>query len=157
MGDVGSCYVRVIGAVRWSLLEAKISRVVECRSVCNSVVVEVGVGSLVAYRSSERSLLRFNCVLVLRTEWTNGEMLAKVCQALVCTRSSERTGKAKGFVVPLAVRASWRRWLLLCRVKAERAYRDRSYGFCRTKALRTYQAVAMTLPCQSCTDVSGGR
>ena len=30
---------------------------------CESVVVEVGVGSLVAYRSSERGLLRLNRVL----------------------------------------------------------------------------------------------
>ena len=68
MGDVGSWYVQVVGAVGCALLEAEISRVVECRSICNSVEVEVGVGSLVAYGSNERSLLRLNRVLVLRTE-----------------------------------------------------------------------------------------
>ena len=53
---------------RWAISVAEISRVVECRSVCNSTVVEVGAGSLVAYGSSERSLLRLNRVLALRTE-----------------------------------------------------------------------------------------
>ena len=68
MNDVSSWYVRVVGVVGRSLLGAEINRVVECRSVYNSVVVEVGAGSLVAYRSSERGLLRLNRVLVLRTE-----------------------------------------------------------------------------------------
>ena len=95
MGDVGSWYVRVVGAVGWSLLEAEISRVVECRSVCSSVVVEVGAGSLVAYWSSERGLLRLNRGLVMQTEWTNDEMVAKVCQALAYTQSSERIDEAR--------------------------------------------------------------
>ena len=82
MDDVGCWYVRVVGVVGGSLLEAEISRVVQCRSVCNSVVVKVSAGSLVVYRSGERGLLRLNRVLVLWTEWTNGEMVAKVCQAL---------------------------------------------------------------------------
>ena len=65
--------------------------------------------------------------------------------------------------MPLAVRTSWRRWLLLCRVKAERAYRDSSYGFVvpklllyRAKAVRTYRAVAKAISNQSCADVSDG-
>ena len=100
MGDIGSWYVRVVGAVGWSLSGAEISRVVEYRSVCNSAVVEVGAGSLVAYGSSERSLLRLNRVLVLRTEGMNDEMVTKVCQALAYTQSCERIDEARDLSRP---------------------------------------------------------
>ena len=41
------------------------------------------------YRVEQPWWLRLNHVLVLRTKWTNGETVAKVCQALAHTKSSE--------------------------------------------------------------------
>ncbi len=75
----------------------------KCRSVCNSVVVEVGAGSLVAYRSSERGLLRLNRVLVLRTKLTNDTMVAKVFDSYCFVAPDSCAGVS--LAVPMAFRA----------------------------------------------------
>ena len=86
----GCCNAR---AVRNS--ESYVDRMLHCWSV----VVEVGVGSLVA--SSRASWwLRLSDVLVLRTKGTGGETVAKVHQALAHTRSSERVGEARASLCP---------------------------------------------------------
>ena len=43
-------------------------------------------------------------VVVLRSKGTDGETVAKVCQALVQTRSSKRVGEARALSCPLAAR-----------------------------------------------------
>ena len=42
--------------------------------------------------------LRLNCVLGLRTKWTNGETMVKVCQALAHTKSSKQISEARALM-----------------------------------------------------------
>ena len=71
---------------------------------CWSIVVEVGVGSLVAYSLSEWGDLKPNRVLEMRTKWTDRETVAKVCQALAHTKSNERIGEARALSSSLLYR-----------------------------------------------------
>ena len=98
--------------------------------------------------------LRLNCVLVLRTKWTDWETVAKVCQALVHMKSSEQIDEAWVFSCP---------WL--CRSIGNGSYGftvpklcgrigDGSYGFSLPKLCGCIESAAMALPSQRCADAS---
>ena len=112
---------------------------------CWGFVVEVGVGSLVA--SSRASWwLRLSRVLVLQTKWTDGETVAKVCQAL--PQSSEWISEARALSCPyLCGRIVAVPKLCGCIGRVAMAVP-------RQKLFGRIETVTMAVPTQSCADVS---
>ena len=92
--------------------------------------------------------VRLNRVLVLRTKWTDRETVAKICQALAYTKSSELCRAPSCADVSETVAMA-----LPCQSFAdvsETVAMALPYQSCAVVS----ETVAMALPCQSCADIS---
>ena len=98
--------------------------------------------------------LRLNCVLELRTKWTNGVIVAKVFYALAHAKSSERIGETRALPCPSCADVSGSVAKAIPRLSCAYVSESKVKAMPRLSCADVSESEAKAMQCLSCADVS---